>query len=1242
MARDKGGSDSRSQAVTLAVGPLVNSATGEELGTVFAVTGRLALTAFHCIGDPLSGEIQISRVRCEWGRYTSYAVVEDSNRDDDVALLRLDAELPQELDPVRLAADVAEDAQFIAPGNPASVTGVSPFAISGKITWLGAELGGNPVIQLASRESAAELPLRGMSGAPVLVRQPLRAVGIIRWNPPRKDRPELGAGGAVFATPSTAVLRRWPQLDLAHAAAASDLKRLLRRIASRSRGRVDAKLRDLLCELLVAGGLGIDDHDLTAGLGTFNDSQSRIVVRRGRTVIEVSEDLEADGAVASGERRLGEYLRALIEETGDRHLGILTDGAGWRLYHRLDGKLEHVGPLLIVDASNPNPEKLLSWLEAILATKEGIKPTPEEIDRKLGSRSPAYALETDELRAMYAKYRDDPTVQVKRAMWAKLLTTASGINFTDEDWLFVDHTLLVAMAEIVGHAVLGFKPATPETNAARIMSGWHFSDKGITNVIESDFFDWIVHVPGGEQFIKELARRITRFAWDQVEHDVMKVLYQSIISEKIRHQLGEYYTPDWLADKIVADLVDDPLRQRVLDASCGSGTFLFHAVRRYVTAAEAAGTANRTIIESVGEHVIGFDVHPVAVTLARVTYLLAIGMQRLKESGPPPFNVPVYLGDSLRWGQETSLFSQDLSVLTILDHDAFLSDPGLISASGQRLVFPESTLANAQLFDQLVSDLTNRATRRQRGTAPPHLTGIFEKFHISSQDDRLVLTNTFKKMCDLHDERKDHIWGYYVRNLARPAWLARPANRVDVLIGNPPWLAYHFMTKAQKASFREMCEKRGLWAGATVAPHQDLSALFVIRCIEQYLRVGGRFGYVMPLAVLTRAQYAGFRVGDYPGTIEPVKASFDQPWDLHGVKPGFFRQSVCAIFGRREDLRTSAKRLDQMPQLWSGKFDTRFASWADAAPHISRITVEPPPVAMTGSLYRRRFSEGATVVPRFLFLVEPGPIGPLGAGLGRQPVRSQRRAKENRRYRNLPSLEGSVEREFIRPLYLGDSIVPFRCLQPVMSVIPWNGTRILDYADDELDRFPGLAAWWREANEVWGRDGSDQLSLKERLDYRRGLSQQFPAAAYRVVFNKSGMYLAAAIILDQEAIIDHKLIWGTAATIHEAKFLVAVLNSAVVTNAVQHMQGRGEHNPRDFDKNVFRLPIPLYDPDNQNHERLVTLAGQAELVASNVALPSVSFEAQRRRVRQALVTDGVITQIDAIVKSLLFSPGGDP
>ncbi|MGH3830959.1 MAG: N-6 DNA methylase [Pseudonocardiaceae bacterium] len=298
---------------------------------------------------------------------------------------------------------------------------------------------------------------------------------------------------------------------------------------------------------------------------------------------------------------------------------MLTDGVEWRLYHRFDNGLQQVASL-IVDSSSLDVEELLIWLESVLASGQQIEPTPRAIVRKLGADSPACALDFAELRSIYVKCWEMSAIKVKRAMWAKLLTTASGTNFTDDDSLFVDHTLLVAMAEVIGHAVVGFRPEDPTINAATIMSGALFSQAQIGGVIEADFFDWIVHVPGGERFIKDLARRLTRFAWGEVQYDVMKVLYESIIPQVIRHRLGEYYTPDWLAEEIVAECVNDPLSERVLDASCGSGTFLFHAVRRYVSAAESVGRPGSEIVREIGEHVIGFDVHPVAVTLARVTY----------------------------------------------------------------------------------------------------------------------------------------------------------------------------------------------------------------------------------------------------------------------------------------------------------------------------------------------------------------------------------------------------------------------------------------------------------------------------------------------------------------------------------------------------------------------------------------------------------------------------------------------
>jgi len=83
------------------------------------------------------------------------------------------------------------------------------------------------------------------------------------------------------------------------------------------------------------------------------------------------------------------------------------------------------------------------------------------------------------------------------------------------------------------------------------------------------------------------------------------------------------------------------------------------------------------------------------------------------------------------------------------------------------------------------------------------------------------------------------------------------------------------------------------------------------------------------------------------------------------------------------------------------------------------------------------------------------------------------------------------------------------------------------------------------------------------------------------------------------------------------------------------LQGRGEHNPRDFDKYVWRMPIPLYDPQQPLHRDLVDLATRAEQIAAGLELPAQSFQTLRRRVRQALETDGVAADLDIAVRALL-------
>lgn len=1002
-----------------------------------------------------------------------------------------------------------------------------------------------------------------------------------------------------------------------------DLPALARDLASRSVG-AEANVQAHIQTILLFGGLNLGEENLeTVELEAQAGGGRRIDIEAGFTVIEVKRDLRVVGVLAQAEEQLAGYVRSRTKTLGQRYVGVLTDGAEWRLYHLAGDDFIEVSRFELTPA-NPDAEALTIWLEGALATAQQIKPTPREIERRLGARSSAHALDYADLEALYMRSRDDPTVKLKRELWARLLRTAFGTSFEDDDQLFLDHSLLVITAEIIAHAVVGLDPAT--LPPASVLSGQRFEQAGITGVVEEDFFDWIVEVDGGESFVRTLARRLTRFAWGDVEHDVMKVLYESVISTDWRHRLGEYYTPDWLAERMVRETVDEPLTQRVLDPSCGSGTFLFHAVRRYLAAATDAQQPPAEAITGATRHVFGLDVHPVAVTLARLTYLLAIGRQRLAAPGRPNLHVPVYLGDSVQWRTpEMNLWSKEGLTIAV-------DDGAQLWATN--LHFPDRLLDDAGQFDRLVEELADKAAKRKAGSPVPSLAATFTRFGVHP-DDRPAIEQTFTTMCTLHDEGRDHVWSYYVRNLARPTWLSREENRVDRLVGNPPWLAYRFMTTDMQASFRQMSEERGLWAGASVATHQDLSGLFLVRAAELYLKPGGRFSFVMPLAALSRRQFEGLRTGDYATSTGQLAIEFDTAWDLHKIKPNLFRVPPSVISGQRA---AATKPLSADAVIWSGRLPGRNVSWELAEPHIaySEGGIEVARDA-ANSVYHSRFTQGATFVPRFLHLVEDAPVSPIGVAAGRRAVRSLRTANEKPPWKDLRALEGAVESEFIRPVHLGATLLPFRLLEPWLGIVTWDGSRLLEGDDSKIDLHPGLADWWRNAEALWNEHRtSAELSLLERVDYRRGLSIQLPTSPHRIAYTKGGQYLAAARIEDQRVVIDHKLYWATVASIEEARFLTAILNSSALTQLVAPLQSRGEHNPRDFDKQVWRLPIPLYMPGEEQHQQLVELAARAEEIAesTDVSAPK-TFQAKRRLVREALAAAGVAQQIDEIVVRLL-------
>jgi hypothetical protein len=422
-----------------------------------------------------------------------------------------------------------------------------------------------------------------------------------------------------------------------------------------------------------------------------------------------------------------------------------------------------------------------------------------------------------------------------------------------------------------------------------------------------------------------------------------------------------------------------------------------------------------------------------------------------------------------------------------------------------------------------------------------------------------------------------------------------------------------------------------------VATHQDLSALFVPRAVEQYLKNDGSFAFVLPNAALDRGYYKGFRSGQYADPAELTTVAFTGSWDLRRIRPHFFPRGGCVVFGTRTAGQPHA--LPTATNRWSGTLPRTAQTWEEAEPYLHRedatLSISDDD-AEDVSPYGGRFSNGANIFPRMLFFVEPQPASPLGVGAGRRAVRSASSSYEKKPWKDLPRHSGVVETEFVRPVLLGENVLPYRVLPAREAVLPLEGNDLLDGENPHLDMYPGLAAWWRQAEQVWNEHRtSERLTLLAQIDFHSKFTAQLPLSPLRVVYSASGMHIAAALTDNRNAVIEHKLYWGTVSTRDEGYFLCAVLNCPEITQLVRPLMSYGK-DERDIDKQVWKLPIPMYDPANETHRRLSELGRQeAETVAALDLDEHGNFITLRQIVRRELASHAAATEISDVITELL-------
>ena len=1024
-----------------------------------------------------------------------------------------------------------------------------------------------------------------------------------------------------------------------------------------NQGDSEADIRSAVRDFIIQSGL-VTASEVTQEESPTEAASGRVDLVARDAFFEFKRNLYSGAQIAPEYiTQLDDYLTDALTAGRGIRVGVLTDGRRWLLRRVGDGQVDAVSPPMWTLETEAAGLRLYEWLhDRVFEERAGnVAPTPDNLVREFGDASHHTNQDFATLRILYEREGRRETVQVKRRLWEDLLRAALGEIASapaELDDLFIRHTYLSAVIGMAVQAAFGIdiRDVSAQEPADLLLGRRLRNATGLSGILESDFFAWPTEVAGGAQFIRQMADRVARFDWHDPPADIAPTLYEIVIPADERRQLGEYYTPKWLADAMVDELVDDPLRQRVLDPACGSGTFVVAAVERFMAAAQDSGLEPQEVLARLRAAVTGIDVHPAAVHLARASWALAA---REAISAAADYNTeisaPIYLGDALQLRYRTGdLFAEH--TVTIETREGDLGNP--------TLTFPMSLVERAGTFDALMSDIADAIERDNDPTL------ALDDNHVTDPSERAMTEAAIATMQMLHREGKNHIWAYYTRNMVRPVALSR--NKVDLIISNPPWLSYRNTANILRTELEEQSRNRyGIWTGGRYANRQDVAGLFYARSVDLYLKDGGVIGMVLPHSALQSGQYAKWRSGKWEqhgltpkGNLSKkvertlaVDFGYKKAWGLEQLEPNtFFPIASCVVFAERKGENAVATALQGTVERWVGKTNSD---------DVQRVFAGITDTSVAGdSPYADYARQGAIIVPRCLFFVQETESATAIQAGQTITVNPRRGSQDKPPWKDLPlpDITGqTIERSHVYDVHLGETVVPYATLEPLKAVLPIRQgeyklpTDIDGQGGIHLD---GLARRmrerWQTVSDMWDakKQPANKLSLLGQLDYMHKLSSQLEwqdqtkDRPIRIVHTQNGVPTAA--LIDNSAIVDTKLYWVACRNVREAYYLLAIINSDTLYDAVTPLMNKGQFGARDLHKHLWKLPIPEFDAGDFTHQAVAEAGSWAVLEAAHWLEElrqeygeRLTVTIARRELRKRLRNSRVGAVVEGAVETLL-------
>jgi len=286
-----------------------------------------------------------------------------------------------------------------------------------------------------------------------------------------------------------------------------------------------------------------------------------------------------------------------------------------------------------------------------------------------------------------------------------------------------------------------------------------------------------------DEVLKEVVNRAYLINWSSsTAEDVFRMLYEFLVEPSVRRRLGEYYTPLWLVEMMLNGF-DNIKGKIILDPFCGSGVFLVTAFHRKVDLGESPDDAYN--------EVVGFDVNPLAVAVARAELIMAYWRRTRKEPENPPH---IYHIDTFAiWFGEGSILIPGLNEVASKARSFLqtLINFGFVNLGGTRILVLlrdiEKSLTLAIRFayrkcglrtDCLEKMIVTYLEEQLKGYQHDFIQSFLDHFKKSSA------SGTIAKLIVNHGG--NDVWGTVFISIYASILMTK--FRPDVIITNPPWI----------------------------------------------------------------------------------------------------------------------------------------------------------------------------------------------------------------------------------------------------------------------------------------------------------------------------------------------------------------------------------------------------------------------------------------------------------------------